>query len=183
MYTCADEAGGSGLASCTGTVDGVPVADGGSLPTGGLGTHALTVVATDHAGNTATATTGYTVLADYGTLGGRLAPAPAVSAGSKAGSTVPVQIDLGADHGDGILAADSPTVTPVDCTTGEPTGPAVAPRHPSGLRHDPGSTWYVYTWKTGKAMAGTCQRLDLAFSSTAGPYTGGQLAYLIRFDK
>jgi hypothetical protein len=46
-YACADEGGGSGLASCT-----APVADGAALDTSVLGKRPFTVTATDNAGNT-----------------------------------------------------------------------------------------------------------------------------------
>ncbi len=55
-YACADEPGGSGLASCVGTV-----ADGAAIDTASLGTHTFTVTATDNAGNDRTLSVGYTV--------------------------------------------------------------------------------------------------------------------------
>jgi hypothetical protein len=58
-YSCADEAGGSGLATCTGTV-----ASGAALSTSTAGPHTFTVNATDTAGNPSSATRTYTVLAD-----------------------------------------------------------------------------------------------------------------------
>jgi hypothetical protein len=50
-YTCGEELGGSGLATCTGTQ-----ANGTQIPTGltALGSHAFTVTATDRAGNVTT---------------------------------------------------------------------------------------------------------------------------------
>ena len=56
-YDCADEAGGSGLATCAG-----PVADGDPIDTS-LGTHTFTVNATDVAGNPGGATATYLVTA------------------------------------------------------------------------------------------------------------------------
>jgi hypothetical protein len=58
-YTCVDEAGGSGLATCTGTV-----VNGAALSTSTAGPHTFTVSATDNAGNPSTATSNYTVLPD-----------------------------------------------------------------------------------------------------------------------
>ena len=55
-FSCRDEAGGSGVASCVGTV-----ADGSGVDTSTLGAHSFTVTATDLAGNTASVTHGYTV--------------------------------------------------------------------------------------------------------------------------
>lgn len=56
-YECADEPGGSGLASCTG-----PVADGAAIDTSTLGPHSFAVTAVDQRGNTTTVTHSYTVL-------------------------------------------------------------------------------------------------------------------------
>jgi lysophospholipase L1-like esterase len=55
-YSCSDEPGGSGLATCDGTV-----ADGDPIPTDELGDHDFTVDATDSAGNEASLTRTYTV--------------------------------------------------------------------------------------------------------------------------
>jgi hypothetical protein len=56
-FACEDAGGGTGLATCTGTT-----ANGAALPTQTVGTHQLTVTATDVAGNTATKSVSYTVL-------------------------------------------------------------------------------------------------------------------------
>lgn len=55
-YTCADEAGGSGLASCSG-----PVADGAPIDTSSVGARTFTVVARDGAANTQQTQIRYTV--------------------------------------------------------------------------------------------------------------------------
>ncbi|MDX8152277.1 FG-GAP-like repeat-containing protein [Patulibacter brassicae] len=56
-YACADETGGSGIDSCTGTV-----ADGQPIDTATLGTKTFKVTAEDEAGNTAEKTVTYTVV-------------------------------------------------------------------------------------------------------------------------
>ena len=55
-FSCADEAGGSGLASCVGTV-----ANGDPIGTAALGEHTFTVTARDNAGNETVVTRTYTV--------------------------------------------------------------------------------------------------------------------------
>jgi hypothetical protein len=55
-FTCTDEAGGSGVASCDGSV-----ANGAALDTSTAGQRSYTVTATDRAGNTRTATIAYAV--------------------------------------------------------------------------------------------------------------------------
>jgi hypothetical protein len=57
-FSCADEQGGSGLASCDGTEP-----DGSALPTD-VGSHTFTVNATDAAGNTSHKTVTYTITDD-----------------------------------------------------------------------------------------------------------------------
>lgn len=61
-YSCADT-GGSGVASCTGTV-----ASGSPIDTSTAGTHVFSVTATDGAGNTITETNTYTVDATVPTI-------------------------------------------------------------------------------------------------------------------
>lgn len=56
-YVCSDEAGGSGVATCAGTVG-----DNQRLDTGTLGNHAFVVTATDNAGNPSTASVHYVVV-------------------------------------------------------------------------------------------------------------------------
>ncbi|MGZ4306408.1 MAG: hypothetical protein ACXVSL_16270, partial [Solirubrobacteraceae bacterium] len=57
-YSCADEAGGSGLDACQG-----PVLSGAAIDTSTPGAHAFTVSAADSAGNTASRTVDYLVAA------------------------------------------------------------------------------------------------------------------------
>jgi lysophospholipase L1-like esterase len=56
-YSCTDEPGGSGLATCEGTVP-----NGDPIPTDALGDHEFTVDAADNAGNEASLTHVYTVI-------------------------------------------------------------------------------------------------------------------------
>jgi dipeptidyl aminopeptidase/acylaminoacyl peptidase len=56
-FTCSDETGGSGVASCEGTV-----ADGAGIDTSSLGAQSFTVVAVDREGNRSSATIAYTVV-------------------------------------------------------------------------------------------------------------------------
>ncbi len=56
-FSCADEVGGSGIASCVGST-----ASGSNLPTGAAGMQVLTITATDNAGNVFVKTVNYRVL-------------------------------------------------------------------------------------------------------------------------
>jgi len=55
-YSCEDEEGGSGVASCQG-----PVANGAAIGIGSTGSYDFTVTATDKAGNATSPTHVYTV--------------------------------------------------------------------------------------------------------------------------
>ena len=68
-FACADEVGGSGLASCVG-----PVADGSPIDTSTVGPHTFSVTATDSSANTATVTHNYTVVPPNAPVGDRTAP-------------------------------------------------------------------------------------------------------------
>jgi hypothetical protein len=59
-YSCADEPGGSGVATCEGTV-----ANGAAIDTSSLGAHSFQVRTTDSAGNAGSATVGYSVVYDF----------------------------------------------------------------------------------------------------------------------
>ncbi len=56
-FSCADNVGGWGIASCVGSV-----ANGAAISTSSLGAHSVTVTATDNAGNSSSVTNSYTVL-------------------------------------------------------------------------------------------------------------------------
>ncbi len=83
-------------------------------------------------------------------------PAPAFNV-AKAGRTVPVKFSLGGDRGPDIFAS-GPTATPISCADGTPTGAAVAAM--GSLRYDRVADQYVYTWRTDRSWAGTCEQLS-----------------------
>ena len=74
-FTCADEAGGSGIASCVGST-----ASGQNLPTGTAGMQVLTITATDNVGNVFVKTVNYRVLDATNTNGGVSGNVPATLA-------------------------------------------------------------------------------------------------------
>jgi hypothetical protein len=156
-YACADEAGGSGLASCVGTV-----ADGAAIDTGTVGAKLFTVDAEDNAGNTASLTHDYTVAYDFD---GFLAPIenPPVFNSVKAGAGVPVRFSLNGDQGLGILATGYPKSTKIGCDSLAPLDAVeeTVTAGSSGLHYDAVADEYTYVWKTSKAWAGSCRQLDV----------------------
>lgn len=80
----------------------------------------------------------------------------------KAGSAVPVKFSLGGNQGLGIFAAGAPASGQIACGTTD--GDAVEETVTAGsssLQYDPGSSQYIYVWKTDKAWTGQCRVLQV----------------------
>ncbi|MHA7292188.1 PxKF domain-containing protein [Arthrobacter sp. MDT3-24] len=163
-YTCADEGGGSGLASCTGTAD-----NGAALDTSAVGEKTFTVTATDNAGNTVTRTISYKVVWPFSNFVGSVDPLPTLNA-TKAGGVVPVRFSLGGDRGLNILAAGSPTSAQINCDLSAPVDlieeTAVSPGA-NALSYDAPTDRYAYNWKTNKAWKNTCRHLTFKLADGA----------------
>ncbi len=158
-FSCADS-GGSGLASCTGTV-----ANGSPLDTATVGQKTLTVTATDNAGNTTTVTRSYSVTYQFTGFVQPVDNQPTVNT-VNAGRAIPVKFSLGGNQGLSIFAAGSPTVQTISCTTGTPTSEIETTVNAGGssLSYSSGNQQYNYVWKTDSAWAGTCRRLILTLN-------------------
>jgi hypothetical protein len=157
-YACADEEGGSGLASCVGTV-----ANGAPIDTASVGDKTFTVTARDNDGNETTVTHHYSVSYPFS---GFFAPVDDEALNVlKAGQAVPVKFSLGGDQGLDVLAG-SPTSGPVPCATSLPPDPVeqTVTAGASSLTYDPATSTYTYTWKTDKAWAATCRQLTVALT-------------------
>ncbi len=157
-FSCADEAGGSGLATCVGSV--------ATLDTSTAGTKTFTVNATDNAGNPATKTVTYTVEAPTPPpvvyqVAGFFQPIDMTAVNSaKAGQTIPAKWRL--TDASGALVSDpasfvSATSSGVSCATNLPAD--VIEEYTtggSGLLYNADGTWQ-FNWKTPKSYAGTCR--------------------------
>jgi hypothetical protein len=91
--------------------------------------------------------------------------------GAQAGSAIPVKFDLNGNQGLSIFAAGYPKVVTVSCPTASATVDAIeetVAASTSGLQYDSSANspigQYIYVWKTDKAWAGTCRRLDVMLS-------------------
>ena len=153
-YSCADEDGGSGIASCTGDVP-----DGAALDTSNFGSHSFTVNASDNAGNTAVKTVTYHVqFAFEGFFG--LDEGVNVE---KAGRAIPIKFSLDGNQGRDVFASGYPRSVEVPCGSivyadgGQPT------RSPgrTKLRYKPRRDLYTYLWKTEKSWKGDCRQFVL----------------------
>jgi hypothetical protein len=154
-YTCADQFGGSGLASCAG-----PVAAGAAIDTSSLGDKAFKVTATDRAGNAASASRSYSVVYDFT---GFLAPVGAAYPASNplpAGEAIPLKFRLHGNQGLDVLAAGSPAWAP--CGGGD-----ITPARGS-LSYNASNDRYTYLATTDKAWSGTCRDLVLTLRDGTG---------------
>jgi hypothetical protein len=165
-YSCEDEAGGSGLASCDGTAP-----PGSVIDTATVGTKTFIVSSTDLAGNAASVTNIYYVVYDFTGAGGFLPPInnpPTVNT-AKAGSTIPVKWKL--PDGSGGFFCDLDVVIGVHVQQVSCGAFAYSPTDPveelstagsSGLRCENGQ--FIYNWKTASTQRGKCYVLILGLA-------------------
>jgi len=166
-YVCQDEAGGSGLASCDGSVP-----NGDPIDTTTVGAKTFTVDAEDNAGNTATLTHNYTVVYDFA---GFFQPVenPDVWNKAKAGQGIPVKFSLGGNQGLDIFKTGSPTAVQVACPSGTGTtydAIETTTANSSGLIYDADAGQYVYVWKTPKTLDGKCYKFKLGLNDGSSWY-------------
>lgn len=156
-YGCADT-GGSGIASCAGTVP-----DGDTLDTSSPGVRHFQVTATDGAGNATTVVHDYLVFASWD---GRLLLPPDETA-LRAGQPAGLRFDIGGDLGE-ILAPGAPYAEPVDCGTGISSAPVVTTAESVGPDFRVVNGEYRFRWRTERSWAGSCYALVLPFSIDGG---------------
>lgn len=179
-YSCADEPGGSGLDSCVGSIDGTPIASGSQLPTAEPGSHRVTVVARDVAGNVSELSRSYIVLAGWS---GPVELPPIVNV-ANAGSATPLMFSLSGERGVEIFEGGYPMSQQVDCANWaeNPANPIDSTiSTPGGLTYDAASDQYKYVWRTDRGWAGQCRRLILNFGPQVSGYAGSQLALFFSF--
>jgi hypothetical protein len=154
-YSCMDEAGGSGLATCAGSV-----ADGAPINTATVGSHSFTVTASDNAGNSATVTNTYKVVYSFSGFLMPVESLPTLNVVS-GGGAVAVKFSLSGNQGPAILAAGYPKSSPILCDAEEP-GVVIQETMAAGnssLSYNVSTDQYSYTWKTDKSWKGTCRML------------------------
>jgi len=153
-YSCQDEAGGSGLASCVGTV-----ANGEAIDTSSVGPKSFTVDAEDNAGNTASLTHNYTVIYDFDGFFRPVDNLPTLNV-AKAGSAIPVKFSLSGDQGLSIFASGYPKSQVIECNSTSPVEGVdeTVTAGSSSLSYDSSIDQYNYVWKTAKSWTG-CRQL------------------------
>jgi hypothetical protein len=151
-FQCDD--GGSGVASCVGTV-----ANGANVPTTSIGDKTFTVTATDFAGHTTTVSHTYKVIFAFDGFFQPVDNLPTLNLVS-AGSSIPVRFSLGGYQGLSIFAAGSPSSIAIKCNPTVPVDPIEesGSANASSLLYQAGNNQYVYTWATDKKWARTCRQ-------------------------
>jgi hypothetical protein len=154
-YSCQDETGGSGLASCDGDVP-----SGTSIVPTTVGSKTFTVQAADNADNHSSTTHAYSVIYDFGGFFAPIDNRPVLN-GVKAGQAVPVKFTLHGNRGLGVLATGYPKSEVIDCGSDPEVDGIESTATPgsSGLSYDPASGQYTYVWKTDKSWAKSCRQL------------------------
>jgi len=168
-YSCQDEAGGSGVASCAG-----PVASGGPIDTATIGGHSFAVTGVDNASNSATATNSYNVGYAFTGFFQPVDNLPTLNLAS-AGSSIPVKFSLGGNQGPAIFAAGYPASSPIQCDASE-AGAVIEETVNAGnssLTYNTTTGQYSYVWKTDRSWNGTCRLLVLRLNDNS--------QYLARF--
>jgi len=156
-YSCQDEMGGSGLASCVGTVP-----NGTPIDTATVGSKTFPVEAADNAGNTASKSHAYRVVYDFGGFFSPVDDLPTFNT-VKAGRAIPVKFSLGGDQGLDIFAEGYPRSGTIPADPDAPLD-AIEQTETAGessLSYDPTTDQYTYVWKTDKAWAGQTRQLVL----------------------
>jgi virginiamycin B lyase len=146
-YSCTDEPGGSGLATCEG-----PVADGAIIPND-LGSHSFTVRATDGEGNTGSATHGYVVFED---IRGPITNHTVFAAGR----VIPIILELSAKPQGPVFASGYPLVRAVDCATKQAIGPDANADVRAKINNN---GQLLLQWRTGAGWSGSCRSLVVRF--------------------
>ncbi|MCE3286930.1 MAG: hypothetical protein K0S64_536 [Gaiellaceae bacterium] len=156
----ADDGTGSGLASQSGPA----VKAGTGLNANGVGSVTYQCTATDNLGNSRTVESTYSVIYNWS---GFFSPVenPTAWNSAKAGQSIPVKFSLGGDEGLNIFASGYPKISSIACPNGGVTPDPIEEYETitanSKLIYDALAGQYNYVWKTDKAWAGKCFRLDV----------------------
>lgn len=156
-YACVDETGGSGVATCAGTV-----ANGSAIGTSTIGTQTFDASTSDVAGNTASAAASFKVVYGFSGFRAPVDAAPVVNA-AKAGQTVPLKFLVTDAAGAPIttLTSVSVTVASLACSAGSSVDPIEEySAGGTGLQHLGGGE-YQFNWKTPKSYASSCKTMKL----------------------
>ena len=148
-YSCADQAGGSGVASCEGTV-----ANGEPIDTSSFGTHTFEVHAADGAGNPASVTVTYSVEYDFDGFFWPVRNPPNMNRW-KAGAPVQLLFSLHGYRGQRPEADGYPRS--MRCGGGDAEPVVRGAKKRPAFEYERGADRYVMVWKTDRDWAGSCR--------------------------
>jgi hypothetical protein len=155
-YSCADQPGGSGVATCTGTVP-----NGVKVDTDTFGAHTFEVRATDGAGNTAVRTVTYSVAYDFNGFLWPVKNPPSVNRW-KAGVPVPLRFSLHGYKGPRPEADGYPRSSRCGGGDTQVIGKATQSKKKQPVfEYDRRNDRYMAIWKTDRKWAGSCRELVL----------------------
>jgi hypothetical protein len=140
-----------------------PASGAVALDTSSVGTKSASApTAQDNVGHSAGAACVYSVVFDFSGFFRPVDNPPTLNV-VKAGSGIPLKFSLSGDQGLDIVAFGYPASYGVDCNTSAPLDPVeqTVTAGASSLSYDADVDQYVYVWKSDKAWAGTCRRLDV----------------------
>ena len=161
-YSCADQEGGSGVASCAGTV-----ANGAPVDTSSFGQHTFEVTASDNAGNTTSTAVTYTVAYDFDGFKWPVRNSPTMNRW-KAAIPVPIRFSLNGFRGARPEADGYPRST--RCGGGDvetARARANASKKDRASKKEPAFKYvhrtdeYVMLWKTDQKWNGSCREFVL----------------------
>jgi hypothetical protein len=158
-YACEDQPGGSGVASCSGTVP-----NGAPIDTETFGQHTFELTSSDNAGNRATKVVTYSVAYDFDGFLWPVKNPPKVNKW-KAGVPVPIRFSLDGFRGSKPEADGYPRST--RCGGGDTEVIARASKKESRASKKPLFTYvrradqYAMAWKTDRKWAGSCREFVL----------------------
>ncbi len=160
-YSCNDQDGLSGVATCSG-----PVPSGSNFNTSIPGSNNFTVNASDVAGNTASVTNTYNVIYDFVGFLPPIENPPVFNVG-KAGRTFPIKWQL--KDASGVFISDLNVVVSdpllyrqINCDSSALQDPLpVDTSGSSGLRYDSTANQYIFNWQTSSSFVNNCYELLL----------------------
>jgi len=163
-YACQDEPGGSGLASCIGTV-----LNSSAIDTSSIGTKSFTVNGADNAGNTASDSVSYRVIYNFTGFFSPVENAPTFNI-ANAGQAIPLRFRITDANGLPVTDLVSVTVTAVSLVCDLGTTANQVEEYTSGNSglQNLGDGYYQFVWKTPKSYANSCKTLWLDLGEGEG---------------
>ena len=153
--------------NATDALSGVAASSCGTPTTATIGSKTVTCSATDHAGNSASATAAYAVTYQFVGFSGSVLGGGALNT-AKAGQNIPLKWRLldaaGAPITNLTAASVAVTVANLACAAGTTTAGVVAAAAGGGgsALRNLGAGYYQYTWSTPKSYANTCKTMRLS---------------------